>query len=595
MNTSHTERIKNLNKTLRERILILDGAMGTMIQKENLKEEDFHIPGHAPSSKRLLAGCNDILTISRPDVIKKIHKEYVAAGADIIETCSFNANSISMAEYALVDKVTDINMAAAALAREVADEAGRPVWVAGSIGPTSKSLTMAVNLNDSIDFDSMEIAYHEQITALLKGGVDLLLIETIFDTLNAKAAIHAALRAMKETGINVPVITSVTLTESGRTLSGQSLDAFVISVSHVNPLAISLNCGFGAEALVPYVESLREIPCAVALYPNAGLPDKMGQYTETPEMMVEALLPLFRSQSLNIVGGCCGTTPAHIAAIAAEASKYQPRPIPAKDNITRLAGLDPLVINPSSNLINIGERCNVAGSRKFLRLINEGNIDEALEIAATQVEKGAQAVDINMDDGLLDAPACMKNFVTRLQVEPRVARVPMVIDSSDWKTIISGLKCVQGKPLVNSISLKEGEDTFLSHALEIKRLGGAMVVMAFDEKGQATTKLRRLEICTRAYKLLTEKAGIDPSDIVFDPNILTIATGIADHDNYAIDFIETVKEIKNTLPHAKTGGGVSNLSFAFRGNNYLREAMHAVVLYHAVKAVSSPAFTQAFL
>lgn len=584
MNTTHTKRINNLNKSLSERILILDGAMGTMIQKENLKEEDFHIPEHEPSRKRLLAGCNDILTISRPDVIKKIHKEYITAGADIIETCSFNANSISMAEYALEDKVAEINSAAARLAREVADNADRPVWVAGSIGPTSRSLTMAINLNDSTDFDIMEAAYHEQITALLKGGVDILLIETIFDTLNAKAAINAALRSMEETGISVPVITSVTLTESGRTLSGQSLEAFVISVSHVNPLAVSLNCGFGAEALVPYVESLQDVPCAIALYPNAGLPDKMGQYTETPEMMVKALRPLFRSQSLNIVGGCCGTTPAHIAAIAAEASKFKPRPIPAKVHVTCLSGLDPLVITSSSNLINIGERCNVAGSRKFLRLINEGNIDEAIEIAASQVEKGAQAVDINMDDGLLDAPACMKNFVTRLQVEPRVARVPMVIDSSDWNTIIAGLKCVQGKPLVNSISLKEGEETFLSRAREIKRLGGAMVVMAFDENGQATTKQRRLEICTRAYHILTEKGGIDPTDIVFDPNILTIATGIDDHDNYAIDFIETVNEIKQTLPHAKTGGGVSNLSFAFRGNNYLREAMHAVFLYHAVKA-----------
>ncbi|MDE6085296.1 MAG: methionine synthase [Muribaculaceae bacterium] len=582
--TPHIERINNLKETLSQRILILDGAMGTMIQKENLQEEDFHIPGHAPSSDRLLAGCNDVLVLSRPDVIKKIHTEYIAAGADIIETCSFNANSISLSEYALVDKVADINEAAARIAREAADAAGRHVWVAGSVGPTSKSLTMAVNLNDSTDFDIMESAYHEQISALLKGGIDLLLVETIFDTLNAKAAIHAALRSMDETGVIVPIITSVTLTESGRTLSGQGLEAFVISVSHAAPLAVSLNCGFGAEALVPYIESLQEVPCAIALYPNAGLPDKLGRYTETPEMMVEALRPLFRSQSINIVGGCCGTTPAHIAAIADEAAKYSPRPIPTQEHLTRLAGLDPLIISPESNLINIGERCNVAGSRKFLRLINEGNIDEAVEIAATQVEKGAQAVDINMDDGLLDSPACMKSFVTRLQVEPRVARVPMVIDSSDWNTILAGLKCVQGKPLVNSISLKEGEDKFLAHAREINRLGAAMVVMAFDENGQATTLQRRLEICRRAYKLLTEKGGIDPADIVFDPNILTIATGISDHDKYAIDFIETVREIKHTLPYAKTGGGVSNLSFAFRGNNYLREAMHAVFLYHAVKA-----------
>ncbi len=580
----HTERTRALRQALTQRILILDGAMGTMIQKAGLAETDFHLPDHVPSRDKLLTGCNDILVLTRPDVIKDIHRAYINAGADIIETCSFNANHLSMSEYALTDKVRDINLAAARVAREAADEAARPVWVAGSIGPTSKSLTMAINLGDDTDFDTMESAYYEQISALVEGGVDLLLIETIFDTLNAKAAIHAALRVMEDTGIDIPVITSATLTESGRTLSGQSLEAFVVSVGHVKPLAVSLNCGFGAEALVPYVQSLQDVPCAVALYPNAGLPDKLGNYTETPEMMVEALKPLFNARALNIVGGCCGTTPAHIALLATEAAKYWPRPIPQPAHITQLAGLDTLTITPDSNLINIGERCNVAGSRKFLRLINENNIDEAVEIAASQVEKGAQAVDVNMDDGLLDAPRCMSDFVARLQVEPRVARVPMVIDSSDWNVILAGLKRVQGKPLVNSISLKEGEDKFIEHARAIKRLGAAMVVMAFDEQGQATTLPRRVAICRRAYDLLTTRAGIDPSDIVFDANILTIATGIAEHDNYARDFIEAVRQIKETLPHAHTGGGVSNLSFAFRGNNYLREAMHAVFLYHAVKA-----------
>lgn len=581
---THTRRIDDLYKALAERILILDGAMGTMIQKAGLGEADFHLPDHAPSRDRLLAGCNDVLTLTRPDVIKEIHRAYIEAGADIIETCSFNANSLSMSEYCLTDKVRDINLAAARLAREAADEVSRSVWVAGSIGPTSKSLTMAVNLGDSTDFDTMEAAYHEQVTALVEGGVDILIIETIFDTLNAKAAIHATMRVMEETGLNIPVITSATLTESGRTLSGQSLDAFVVSVSHVKPLAVSLNCGFGAEALVPYIESLRDVPYAIALYPNAGLPDKLGRYTETPEKMVQALMPLFIDRAVNIVGGCCGTTPAHIELLAREAKKFRPRPIPLPDHVSRLAGLDPLSITPDSNLINIGERCNVAGSRKFLRLISENDIDEAVEIAATQVEKGAQAVDVNMDDGLLDASRCMSDFVARLQVEPRVARVPMVIDSSDWNVILAGLKRVQGKPLVNSISLKEGEEKFIERARAIKRLGAAMVVMAFDEQGQATTLSRRVGICRRAYDILTTRAGVDPTDIVFDANILTIATGITEHDNYARDFIETVAEIKRTLPYARTGGGVSNLSFAFRGNNYLREAMHAVFLFHAVRA-----------
>ncbi|MDE6154133.1 MAG: methionine synthase [Muribaculaceae bacterium] len=578
----YSDRANRLIDTINRRIVILDGAMGTMIQRAGLTEADFHTP--EIDSARVMMGCNDILTVTRPDVIAGIHRRYIEAGADIIETCSFNSNAISLDEYGLAGKVAEINLAAATLAREVADEASRPVWVAGSVGPTSKSLTMAINLGDSIRFDDMEQAYYDQIEALIRGGVDLLLIETIFDTLNAKAAIHAALRAMDSLGVRVPVITSVTLTESGRTLSGQLLEAFVASTAHAEPLAVSLNCGFGPESMVPYVESLDYVPAAVAMYPNAGLPNKMGEYDQSPADMARAVEPLMASRRLNIVGGCCGTTPDHIAALAELSKRYEPRAIPARQPVSVLAGLDPLVIEQGKNLINIGERCNVAGSRKFLRLIKEGSIDEAVEIAASQVAKGAQAVDVNMDDGMLDAVACMDGFVARLQVEPEVARVPAVIDSSKWDVILAGLKRVQGKPLVNSISLKEGEDAFLARAREIHRLGAAMVVMAFDEQGQATTLERRVEICTRAYRLLVDKAGINPCDIVFDPNILTIATGIAEHDSYALDFINAVKAIKSTLPGAKTGGGVSNLSFAFRGNNYLREAMHAVFLYHAVAA-----------
>lgn len=579
---NYRDRINRLIDSLQRRVLILDGAMGTMIQRAGLCEADFHTPDISP--ERIMTGCNDLLTLTRPDVIADIHRQYIEAGADIIETCSFNSNAISLEEYGIEEKAGEINRAAARLARNVADNADRPVWVAGSIGPTGKSLTMAVNLGDSITFDEMERAYYDQITALIEGGVDILLFETIFDTLNVKAGLHAAFRAMENMDVNVPVITSVTLTECGRTLSGQSLEAFIASVSHGKQLAFSLNCGFGPESMLPFIDSLDHVPAAVAMYPNAGLPNKMGEYDQTPADMARAIEPLLAARKLNIVGGCCGTTPAHIAEIARIASQYRPRPIPEADSQTVLAGLDPLTINPGNNLVNIGERCNVAGSRKFLRLINEGSVDEAVEIAASQVAKGAQAVDINMDDGMLDSVKCMDSFVARLQVEPEIARVPMVIDSSKWDVILAGLKRTQGKPLVNSISLKEGEEAFLSHAREINRLGAAMVVMAFDEQGQANTLERRIEICTRAYRLLTEQAGIPPCDIVFDPNILTIATGIQEHDAYALDFINAVRAIKTTLPGAKTGGGVSNLSFAFRGNSYLREAMHAVFLYHAVAA-----------
>lgn len=566
---------------MNRRIVVLDGAMGTMIQRAGLSEHDFHMPDIPPS--RVMAGCNDILTMSRPDVIADIHSAYITAGADIIETCSFNSNAISLEEYGLAARAGEIAAASARLARRVADSAGRPVWVAGSIGPTSKSLTMAVNLGDSTTFDTMEHAYYDQIAALIEGGVDILLIETIFDTLNAKAAIHAAIRAMDDRQVELPVITSVTLTESGRTLSGQSLEAFVASVAHAKPFMVCLNCGFGPESMAPYVDSLNYVPAPVGMYPNAGLPNKLGEYEQSPADMVRAVEPLMRAGRLNMIGGCCGTTPEHIAALAEAAREYKPRIIPPRQTHTILAGLDPLAIKPGNNLVNIGERCNVAGSRKFLRLVKENAVDEAVQIAVSQVEKGAQAIDVNMDDGMIDAVSCMDRFIARLQVEPEVARLPMVIDSSNWEVILAGLKRVQGKPLVNSISLKEGEEVFLSRAREIARMGAAMVVMAFDEEGQATTYERRVAICTRAYNLLAG-AGIDPADIVFDSNILTIATGIESHDSYALDFLNAVRTIKSTLPGAKTGGGVSNLSFAFRGNKYIREAMHAVFLYHAVAA-----------
>lgn len=559
-------RSQALIQTLSERILILDGAMGTMLQGAGHTEPDFR------------------LILSDPEAIAAVHRAYINAGADIIETCTFNANAISLAEYGATGKVRDINLRAARLARDVAAETSRPVWVAGSIGPTSKSLTMAVNLGDSISFDEMEDAYFQQIMALTEGGVDLLLIETIFDTLNAKAALHAAMRAAELTGVRLPIITSVTLTENGRTLTGQSLEAFAATVAHADPIAVMLNCGFGPDALIAQLDSLRSVATAIGIYPNAGLPDKLGQYTLGADEFAASIAKAMARGEINIAGGCCGTTPAHIRRLAETAHNYAPRPIPRPDKVTRLAGLDLLEITPENNFIAIGERCNVAGSRKFLRLISEGKIDEAIDIAVSQVEKGAQALDVNMDDGMLDSAEAMGTFVARLQVEPAAARVPLVIDSSHWPTVVAGLKRAQGRPLVNSISLKDGEAKMIERAKEIKRLGGAIVVMAFDEEGQATTLGRRIEIVTRAYNLLTAQAGIEGHEIIFDPNILTIATGLPEHDNYAIDFIEAVRAIKNTLPGAKTGGGVSNLSFAFRGNNYLREAMHAIFLHHAIAA-----------
>ncbi len=584
----YPSRSLSLIEAVNYRILSLDGAMGTMIQRCNLSEEDFRGTRFADSTCRL-KGCNDLLVLTSPNVISDIHRSYLAAGADIIETDSFNANAVSLADYALSDCVKEINIAAARLARQAADEfmtanPGTQRWVAGSVGPTSKSLSMSIDDTETVDWDTLVDTYTDQIAALIEGGVDAILIETIFDTLNAKAAGYAARRAMEKQGCRLPLMFSVTLTESSRTLSGQTLEAFVASIAHLEPLSIGLNCGFGADGMARHVEALQRYPFAVSVYPNAGLPNEMGEYDETPELMQSKLSGMLSSGSLNIVGGCCGTTPEHISAIAEIAAKASPRAIPQSSQSLTLAGLEPLEVSAERNFLNIGERCNVAGSRKFLRLIKEGSIDEAVEIARTQVEAGAQVVDINMDDAMLDAPKEMAAFISRLGNEPEVARVPVMIDSSKWDAIEAGLKRVQGRPIVNSISLKEGEEPFLAHARTIREMGAAVVVMAFDEEGQADTYERRITVCSRAYNLLVDKVGFPPTDIIFDPNVLAIATGIEAHDNYAVDFIRATRWIKENLHGAKVSGGVSNLSFSFRGNNYVREAMHAVFLYHAIAA-----------
>lgn len=588
----YNDRSLQLIAAVRDRVLVLDGAMGTMIQREGLTEDDFR-GDFRPDSRVLLAGCNDLLCITRPDVIAGIHRAYLDTGADIIETNSFNSNAVSLADYDLGDSVMEINLAAARVARRVADEyesthPGECRWVAGSVGPTSKSLSMSQGIDDPsadmVDWDVLVATYIEQMDALIEGGVDALLIETIFDGLNAKAAIYAARRAMEQQGRRVPLMLSVTLTESGRTLSGQTLEAFVATVSHGEPLSIGLNCGFGADGMAAHIDALQQFPVAVSAYPNAGLPNEMGEYDETPAAMAGKLLPMLEGGMLNIVGGCCGTTPAHISAIAEAVKKAVPRSIPDVKPRLMLAGLEAVEVSSARNFMNVGERCNVAGSRKFLRLIKEGNIDEAVEIARVQVEAGAQVVDVNMDDAMLDAPRELSMFISRIGVEPDVARVPLMIDSSNYDAIVAGLKRVQGRPIVNSISLKEGEDKFVERARMIREFGAAMVVMAFDEQGQADTYERRIEVCQRAYKLLTERAGVSGEDIIFDPNVLAVATGIEAYDNYALDFIRATEWIKKNLPGAKVSGGVSNLSFSFRGNNYVREAMHAVFLYHAIAA-----------
>lgn len=583
----------SIETLVRERILILDGAMGTMIQQYNLTEEDFRgkrfaqIPGQ-------LKGNNDILCLTRPDVIRDIHRKYLAAGADIIETNTFNSTSVSMADYHVQEYVREINFAAVKLAREVADEftvltSDKPRFVAGSIGPTNKTCSMSPDVNNpafrALTYDELAAAYREQMEAMLEAGVDALLIETIFDTLNAKAAIYAAEQAMEAIGVRVPLMLSVTVSDiGGRTLSGQTLEAFLASVQHADIFSVGLNCSFGARQLKPFLEQLAaRAPYYISAYPNAGLPNSLGTYDQTPAEMADEIREYIHEGLVNIIGGCCGTTDEYIAAYSSLIAGAVPR-IPASlpDNLW-LSGLELLEVKPENNFINVGERCNVAGSRKFLRLINEKKYDEALSIARQQVEDGAQIIDINMDDGLLDAEKEMTTFLNLIASEPEIARVPVMIDSSKWDVIVAGLKCMQGKSIVNSISLKEGEEKFLEHARTIKRYGAAAVVMAFDEQGQADTYERRIEVCERAYCLLVDRVGFNPQDIIFDPNVLAVATGMDEHNNYAVDFIRATGWIRKNLPGAHVSGGVSNLSFSFRGNNYIREAMHAVFLYHAIR------------
>lgn len=583
---------RNLSELVRERILILDGAMGTMIQQYGLNEADFrserfqHIAGQ-------LKGNNDLLCLTRPDVIREIHRKYLMAGADIIETNTFNSTSVSMADYHMQEYVREINLAAVQIAKELADEFStpeKPRFVAGSVGPTNKTCSMSPDVNNpamrSLTFDELSVAYQEQMNALLEGGVDALLIETIFDTLNAKAAIFAAEKAMSKVGKRVPLMLSVTVSDTGgRTLSGQTLDAFLASVQHADIFSIGLNCSFGARQLKPFLEQLAtRAPYYISAYPNAGLPNSLGLYDQSPEDMAHEVKEYIDGGLVNIIGGCCGTTDAYIGTYLALIAGATPHtPARSKDTL-RLSGLELLEVTPEKNFINIGERCNVAGSRKFLRLIKEQKYEEALSIARQQVEDGAQVIDVNMDEGLLDATVEMTTFLNLIASEPDIARVPVMIDSSKWEVIIAGLKCLQGKSIVNSISLKEGEEVFLAHARAIKQYGAAVVVMAFDEKGQADTCARKVEVCERAYNLLVQKVGFNPNDIIFDPNVLAIATGMEEHNNYAVDFIQATEWIRKNLPGAHVSGGVSNLSFSFRGNNYIREAIHAVFLYHAIRA-----------
>ncbi len=577
---------------IKERILVLDGAMGTMIQQYGLTEEDFRgeqfkdVPG-------LMKGNNDILCLTRPDVIADIHRKYLDAGADLITTCTFSSQRVSMADYQVEDYCREMNLAGAKIARQLADEYTaktpmKPRFVLGDVGPTNKTLSISPDVNNpalrSLTYDELVDAYVEQMEALLEGGVDALLIETIFDSLNAKAAIYAAEKAMESQKRRVPLMLSITVSDTaGRTLSGQTLEAFLASVQHADIFSIGLNCSFGARQLKPFLKVLAEkAPYYISAHPNAGLPNSLGLYDQTPDMMAEQVKEYVDEGLVNILGGCCGTTEKFIELYPALVEGKRPHvPVDKPQNMW-LSGLELLELTPERRFVNVGERCNVAGSRKFLRLINEKNYEEALSIARKQVEDGALVLDINMDDGLLDAKHEMVTFLNLLMSDPDISRVPMMIDSSDWEVITAGLKCVQGKSIVNSISLKEGEDKFLEKAREIKRLGAATVVMAFDEQGQATTFERKIEICERAYRLLVDQVGFNPLDIIFDPNVLAVATGMEEHNNYGLDFIRATEWIRKNLLGAHVSGGISNLSFSFRGNNYIREAMHAVFLYHTI-------------
>ena len=587
-----------LNEIVQERILILDGAMGTVIQQYGLTETDFQ--GQLPVRRRadshspvLVKGNNDMLCVTRPDVITDIHERYLKAGADIITTNTFNAQRISQADYQTEEYARLFNIRGAQLARQAADKYStteKPRFVAGSVGPTNKTCSMSPDVIDpakrELTYDELFDAYTEQMEGLIEGGVDIILIETIFDTLNAKVAIDAALQTMRRMGRELPIMLSVTISDlAGRTLSGQTLDAFLASVDSYPIFSVGLNCSFGARQMKPYLKELaRRAPYYISAHPNAGLPNQMGLYDETPETMAPQIAEFIDEGLVNIVGGCCGTTPDFIEKYAPLVVGKKPHILSNRPKSLWLSGLDLLELTPEIPFVNVGERCNVAGSRKFLRLIKEKNYEEALSIARKQVTDGALVIDINMDDGLLNARQEMVTFLNMIAAEPDISRVPIMIDSSNWDVIVDGLKCVQGKCIVNSISLKEGEEVFIDHARDVMRFGAAVVVMCFDEKGQATSYERRTEIAERAYRILTQEVGMDPKNIIFDPNILAIATGMEEHDAYALDFIRATQWIRTHLKGAHVSGGVSNLSFSFRGNNYIREAMHAVFLYHAIHA-----------
>ncbi len=589
-------KIEQLRQILSERILVLDGAMGTMIQKHRLDESDFRSERFF-NHPRDLKGNNDILVLTKPEIIAGIHQSYLDAGADIIETCTFNANRISQSDYGTENLVYEINFNAASIAKKLAQKKSqetpeKPRFVALSIGPTNKTLSLSPDVNNpayrAISFDELVEAYYEQVRGGVEGGVDILLIETVFDTLNAKAAIYAIDEYFSNSGTEpLPVIISGTIVDqSGRTLSGQTVEAFYISISHCkNLLAVGLNCALGAKQIYQFLKSLSNISeVYTCVYPNAGLPNEFGEYDDTPESMAYYIEQFARQGLVNIVGGCCGTTPEHIESFAKVVSKHKPRILPPKSFYLRLSGLEPLIYTPETNFLNIGERTNISGSKKFARYILSGDYQSAIEIAKEQVQNGAQVVDVNLDEGLIDSENAMRTFLNYLATEPEIAKVPIMIDSSKWSVIETGLKCLQGKGIVNSISLKDGEDEFLRRAQKILRYGAAVIVMAFDENGQAVTFEHKINICKRAYDILTQKVGFPPQDIIFDPNILTIGTGMDEHNNYAVEYIEATRWIKANLPYAKVSGGVSNLSFAFRGNEVVRRAMHSVFLYHSIQA-----------
>jgi 5-methyltetrahydrofolate--homocysteine methyltransferase len=584
----------SLQQLLKQRILVLDGAMGTMIQSYKLEEDDYRGERFA-NHPCDLKGNNDLLSITQPKIISDIHRAYFEAGADIVETNTFNGTSIAMADYEMEDLVYELNKSSAELARQVADEftakqAEKPRFVAGVLGPTNRTASISPDVNNpgfrNVSFDELVESYLEAISGLVDGGSDILLVETVFDTLNAKAALFAIETYFDKHQITLPVMISGTITDaSGRTLSGQTAEAFYHSLSHIEPISIGLNCALGADQLRQYVEALSNIAtCHVSAHPNAGLPNEFGEYDESPEVMAAQIKEWAESGFLNIVGGCCGTSPAHIKAIADAVADAAPRQPIENVHHCHLSGLEPLTITPDTLYVNVGERTNVTGSARFARLIKEGDYDTALDVARQQVESGAQIIDINMDEGMLDSKEAMVTFLNLIAAEPDISRVPIMIDSSKWEVIEAGLKCIQGKGIVNSISMKEGIEPFIEQAKLVRRYGAAVIVMAFDEVGQADTRERKFEICKRSYEILTEQVGFPPEDIIFDPNIFAVATGIEEHNNYAVDFIEATRDIKQNLPHAMVSGGVSNVSFSFRGNNPVREAIHAVFLYHAIKA-----------